>query len=204
MIYVVNRLSKELCVGTILLKIITLCIILHVLTGAIVVARNTEFLLDTNVTYISASSKQSYPAIAFDGKNYLVVWHDWRNKVGFHYGDSYYSDIYGCRVTPEGIVLDSGGIRISYCIHIAEHLPCASGIAYGSGMFLVTWSDFRQGLGGGIYGARIDTNGIVLDPDGFEISMIPGVLQGSPCVTFDGTNFFVVWYDQRISLLAKF
>lgn len=179
------------------MKVVNLIIVMNVLCGSLLLAQNNEFLLDTSLIYMPAFSVQSYPAIAFDGTNYFVVWFDRRNSISYHYEDSAYLNIYGCRVDPQGVVLDSAGICVSYYVLIAGYLPCTPGIAYGDGVFLITWSDFRQGLGGDIYGARTDTNGTVLDPCGFEISATPATLQATPAAVFDGTNFFVAWYDQR-------
>ncbi|MGB3341700.1 MAG: T9SS type A sorting domain-containing protein [bacterium] len=181
-----------------MMKIIGLLAIINILICPLLLSRSNEFLLDTNLTYMPAPSGQSHPAIAFDGTNYFVVWYDWSRGISYHYDMSMYYNIYGCRVDPEGIVLDSAGIHISYYVLIAGYLPRSPGIAYGNGIFLITWSDFRKGLGGDIYGARIDTNGVVLDPAGLEISVIPVALQATPAVAFDGTNFFVAWYDQRV------
>ena len=55
----------------------------------------------------TASNHQVWPKIAFDGTNYLVVWQDYRNHTVTTI------DIYGARVSREGVVLDSEGISIS-------------------------------------------------------------------------------------------
>jgi hypothetical protein len=39
---------------------------------------STVFLLDTNVVYTASAQAQSYPAVAFDGEYYFVVWTDHR------------------------------------------------------------------------------------------------------------------------------
>jgi len=125
---------------------------------------------------------QDCPAVAFDGTNFLVVWTDWRN-------DS--RDIYACRVSPAGTVLDPAGIGI-----------CTSGdrqespaVAFDGTNFLVTWMDERGGTRD-IYGCRVSPAGAVLDPKGIGICT-SGFRQESPAVAFDGTNFFVAWMDWR-------
>ncbi|MGB7055867.1 MAG: hypothetical protein WBE28_11155, partial [bacterium] len=40
--------------------------------------RNNEFLIDTCVIYTQARGDQSWPSIASDGTDYLVVWQDSR------------------------------------------------------------------------------------------------------------------------------
>src|SRR6266540_3502064 len=53
----------------------------------------------------TAVGHQTYPSVAFDGTNSLVVWEDDRCCTT--------PDIYGARVTPAGGVLDPAGIAIS-------------------------------------------------------------------------------------------
>jgi hypothetical protein len=52
-----------------------------------------------------ADGAQSWPSVAFDGTESLVVWQDGRNPP--------LTDIYAARVSPAGSVLDPGGIGIS-------------------------------------------------------------------------------------------
>ncbi len=61
--------------------------------------------------------------------------------------------------------------------------------------YLVVWDDARAGPAD-IYGARVTPQGEVLDPGGFPISIASSV-QGSPEVAFNGTNYLVVWTDNR-------
>lgn len=68
-------------------------------------------------------------------------------------------------------------------------------VAWGSGGWLVTWFDKRTG-NTDIYGTRVSTSGTLAPTNGFAISTAPGVQQ-VPDVSFDGTNFVVVWNDGR-------
>lgn len=149
----------------------------------------SEFLIDTNTIYTPAAMGQVYPSIAFDGSNYFAVWIDSRGGIT---GDSLH--LYGCRVTPEGILIDSAGIPISIVIHELAWVPESPAIAYCDSVYLVVWADYRN-WDWDIYGARIDINGNVLDPDGFVISSIPGCYQYYPSVISGNANFLVVWHE---------
>jgi large repetitive protein len=142
-------------------------------------------VLDTAGIAISQNANtQCYPALAFDGANFLVVWYD-----RFNGGTS--SDICGARVTPAGAVLDTAGIAISQ----SDGNQSYPAIASDGTNLLVVWSDWRSG-GGNVYGARVTPQGVVLDTAGFDISRAPsGSI--SPDLCFDGTNFLVVWDDYR-------
>jgi len=148
----------------------------------------SEFLIDTNTVYTPASIGQMYPSTAFDGTNYFTVWIDSRGGIT---GDSLH--IYGCRVTPQGTLIDSAGIPISIIVHEVAWVPESPAIAYGDSVFLVVWADYRN-WDWDIYGARIDINGNVLDPDGFIISSVPSCYQYYPSVIFGSTNFLVAWW----------
>jgi len=147
-------------------------------------SRTGEFLLDTNVVYVPDPNSQTYPAIVFDGTYYFVVWQDSRNSTG-------YSDIFGARITPSGVVLDPAGIMISNAPD-NQYYPA---VAFDGANYLVVWEDWR-GSSIDIYGARITQSGVVLDPDGFVIST-ETLGQYSPSVAFDGVNYLVVWQDYR-------
>lgn len=178
------------------MKFIGAFVLLVGLAASIVFAQTAPLLLDTNVTYRPERYSQCFPAIAFDGQNFIVVWHDLRNMVYYYswHGESTaYWHICGCRVNPQGILLDSAGIFISYYINMVYPMvviPVPPGLAYGGGLCLATWSDYR-GSEAGIYGARIDTSGTVLDPDGFMI--VDDYTWANTSVAFNGTHFLVTW-----------
>jgi hypothetical protein len=146
-------------------------------------SRTGEFLIDTNIVYVSALMDQHSPSVAFDGTNYLVVWYDDRSGS---------SDITGARVSQTGTVLDTAGIAIS----MAANNQSSPSVAFDGTNYLVVWHDTRSGGYIDIYGARVNPAGTVLDPAGIAISTAT-YWQSFPSVTFDGTNYFVVWQDRR-------
>ena len=141
-------------------------------------------VLDSNGFLITFSHEnQESPSITFGDTNYLVVWLD--DRMGT-------PDIYGARINRTGIVLDSGGIFIS-SYGEEENFPL---VAFDGNNFLVVWEDARSGTDIYIYGARVDQNGVLLDPTGIRISPI-GYSQHNPAISFDGINYLVSWEDSR-------
>ncbi|MEO0050208.1 MAG: hypothetical protein ABIK42_03615, partial [candidate division WOR-3 bacterium] len=143
-----------------------------------------EFLIDTSITYTCAPEYQHSPAIAFDGVNYFVVWADERNGN---------SDIYGARVTVEGVVLDPAGIPIS----TAPERQRSPAVAFDGTNYFVVWEDMRNAPDtADIYGARVTPAGILLDTSGIPIAVARN-WQFNPAIAFDGLNYLVVWNDGR-------
>jgi hypothetical protein len=100
------------------------------------------------------------PAVAFDGANYLVAWEE---------GDSSESAIYGARVSPSGRLLDPAGFRIS----TAPGAESAPAVAFDGTHSLVVWTGDSIGSSrafGGVFGARVNSAGRVLDRNGIVIS----------------------------------
>jgi hypothetical protein len=135
------------------------------------------------IAILTMAGDQGAPAVAFDGINFLVVWDDLRNGNG---------DIYGSRVDQSGVVLDPGGIPIS----ITGNYQIRPKITFGGSYYLVVWFDRRNTVDFDIYGARMSPDGIVLDPNGIPISQA-AKHQAFPTLSFDGTNYLVVWHDIR-------
>jgi len=122
----------------------------------------------------TAISSQWYPAVAFDGTSYLVVWEDHRGAD---------ADIYGARVAPTGTVLDPNGIAISQAA-AGQYGPV---IGYDQTNFLVAWEDCRSDSSD-IYGARVTPDGTVFNAgsivkqDGNQVC--PALARGSSSELF--------------------
>ena len=138
----------------------------------------------------TAPNNQGGEAIGFDGMNYFVIWSDGRNSLNNVY------DIYGARVTPQGVVLDTAGIPISTAINEQS----CRGISFDGANYLAIWYDRRNFVDTlDVYGARITPSGMVLDTAGIFISRTSCYGVWSAAVAFDGTNYMVIWEDESDS-----
>ena len=126
---------------------------------------------------------QATPSVAFGSKTYLVTWREgWLGKGGD-------ARIYAARVSGDGKVLDPNGIAVTAAKVASQERPR---VAFGGGVFLVVWQDFRNGHDFDILAARISPEGQVLDSDPINIAVGPRT-QALPDVASDGTQFLVVW-----------
>ncbi len=140
-----------------------------------------EFGMDTPVTG-AAWNEQNAPAIAHDGTNYFIVWHDTRHGLG---------GVYGARVNSAGTLLDPVGVMLSR----NPGAKVSPAVAHDGTNFLVVWTNWTQTTVT-LRGARVSGAGTVLDPAGIDISTAAGI-KYAPSLAHDGTNFLVVWQDSR-------
>ncbi|MEW6686689.1 MAG: hypothetical protein AB1393_10875 [Candidatus Edwardsbacteria bacterium] len=138
-------------------------------------------VLNSPFKICGTDSGQSYPSVSFNGKKYLVVWQDKRGSN---------VDIYGQLVDTSGTVPDTLGFPIS----TVTNAQSSSRVAFDGMNYLVVWNEFRTSYD--IYGAKVDTLGNILDPTGIPIDTVSNH-QINPSVCFDGTNYWVVWMDNR-------
>ena len=136
--------------------------------------------LDTlNTFYICNPAEDSFmetdPVVTFTGENYLVVWSDEK------YGPSNTFHPFAARVTPAGVVLDSG-VKVSTSSGY-EYRP---NVADDGERSLVVWS----GSSSGSYGRFVNREGMPED-DVFQIA--PGNASG-PNLCFGDSNYLVVWH----------
>jgi len=111
------------------------------------------------VPVCTAPDLQEWPAVAFDGVNFLVVWQDFRSGKR--------NDIYAARVTPKGKVLDSDGLPVA----AGAQNQGRPGVTFAGGRYLVVWMDARRYPVYGIFAARVTPAGKVLDPQGLALDV---------------------------------
>lgn len=127
---------------------------------------------------VDPSSDQRNPKIAFDGTNFLVVWHRVLDSLGTMF------KIEGKRIARDGGLMDPQPISIT-----TGDKQRYADVAFGGGKYLVVWSDENFW---DIYGAMVDTNGMVFPS--FSIRTASG-MQQNPVVASDGESFLVAWED---------
>jgi hypothetical protein len=150
--------------------------------GARVEANGT--LLDPSPFPVSAGGNDALPALATDGTEGLAVW----AHSSFYVQGT--SALQAARIQA-GSVLDHPPRTLSRSAN-AQHQADA---AFDGTNYLVVWQDFRNLDGGDIYGARIQPDGTVLDPNGIAIAIGGFGARAHPRVIFDGSNYFVVWSE---------
>lgn len=132
----------------------------------------------------TGTNDQWYPAIAFNGTNYLVAWQDARNGN---------QDIYASRVTTAGVVLETNGLPV-VTVGYDQRLPVVASL---NGDFLVAWQDGRNGTANqDVYAARIRGAGLLIETNGFAVSSAANS-QSAPSLGVVGTNYVAAWHDFR-------
>ena len=109
-----------------------------------------EVAIDTQVNG-STGENSAFPAIAFDGTNYLVVWADQRLSRD--------EDIFATRVSAAGAILSTTGIAVN----TAAGRQLNPAVVFAGTQFLVAWEDFKVsgGAEADIGVARVSTTGVV-------------------------------------------
>ena len=148
------------------------------------------------LTIAHGANLQANPAVTATGGDFLVVWQDYRGSST----NNFEAQIYGARVQGDGSVVDPVGVNLS---------PGTGGQAYpalasGGAQAFVVWQDFRNNPGttfADVYGAQVEVGATLAVHGEAKISGAANS-EVSPAVAANGTNFLVVWADNRNALLT--
>lgn len=150
-------------------------------------------------TFITYSYSTSYPnvrkfklnpGLEYGLENYLLVW----NFIDLA-GD-FSQNIYGCRISPDGVVLDTNYISISN----ASGNQIFPSLAFDGSEFLVAWEDFRSDTNGfkpDIYFTKVDTTGTVLDTIGKPLLTNTTTKLQHPSISYGGGEYLISFTDRR-------
>jgi hypothetical protein len=146
-------------------------------SGVFAAVVSTAGVVATPVSISAHDCAFPRPALAFDGTAYVAVFQ--RN-----------GEIVAARLLPSGTTLSV----TSEIVVSAGNSNWAPAIAFDGSAYLAAWSTYDAVNGHDIHGARISGDGQSLGE--FTIFSEVGE-QVESAVTFDGTNFLVVWRDTR-------
>jgi hypothetical protein len=125
------------------------------------------------------------PALAFDGSRYLLVYPQANNGL---------FQIEGVFISPAN-GQPSGP---AFAVSPAPGYPGRFAVTFAGGVYLVAWDQQPwTGQSAGLYAARIQPDGTVLDPAGIPI-VAPSSCCGGGSLASDGNNFMLVFSDNRL------
>ena len=127
------------------------------------------------------------------GPGALIVWEDSGDYSSITGGAE--QSIYGARVDAQGALLDRVGFSITPMPQDNGAYPMG---AYSVDRWLVIWYDPL----GQVRGARVATDGTVLDPNGIDISLATNA--GYPMAVVPDANGFVVMWTANVNVLTDF
>jgi hypothetical protein len=147
---------------------------------------------DSGFILCQVGGTQSAPSVAWNGKNFFVVWEDFVSEES--------RDIRGLRVSPAGEVLDDilgGGIAIS----LDHDIQCNPDIASDGEGFFVVWNNHTLDHGyPDIYGILVSNEGQVYQNEPLAISTAV-YNQVNPAVFWAENNYICFWKDDRDNIV---
>jgi hypothetical protein len=146
----------------------------------------TGTILDPlGIPIATGAAAHEAPEVAFDGTSFLVVWSE--------AGADLETDVRAARVSTAGLLLDPTSIAVT----AAGGGQDDPDVARNGASWLVVWEDHRAGAEqGDVYGARVASNGSVLDPAGIAISATASD-QSDPRLACSPAGCLVVWGDPQ-------
>ena len=150
----------------------------------------------TKLAIVTTAGFNSYPDLAFDGENYLVVWSNALTS-GI---DPAVSTIHGARLNKDGMLLDgpaeSGGFMINAPL-LGKSNPK---VTFNGQDYLIAWvvGSFPNDPPAGMRGAKVSPNGLVVegaDTAGIPLSNSPGAYArfAFPSIASTGSSSLLVW-----------
>jgi len=113
---------------------------------------------DIPVVVADTTDLKESPKVVFGGGLFFLVWQDIRNGVDW--------DVYGSRISADGMVQDPNGFLISG----GTHNQAYPRVAWDGTNFNVVWQDARSGSAYEVYMARVSPGGVVLEPEGIKVA----------------------------------
>jgi hypothetical protein len=141
-------------------------------------------VLDSEIVVVGGGpADQTRPAVAWNGRTFVVAWMDARRGE---------TDISAARIDEDGRVLDPEGIAVSTAGG-EQGYPAVGGLRR-VGDSLIVWVDKRAGGDYALFGTTLSADGRVKDPAGVALSTAPR-LHMFPAVSCRAEDCLVVWEE---------
>ncbi len=132
---------------------------------------------DLRIEPLSKSpAAQSFPSAASDGTGYMAVWRE--------------STASRQSIVAGGFSRNGDAIGEPVVLQDAQGFVAGSDIAFGGGLYLVTWRYWNS-----TFAARITPDGEVLDSR--PIALHASQIVSDPVVASNGTSFVIAWIEDR-------
>ena len=138
----------------------------------------------TPIIICSTVEDQSYPTVASNRNNFLVVWQDMRNAVS----PTYNNDLYGALVSSTGTVTPT-----ATAISLANGDQDAPKAASDGANYMVVWEDYR-GTSPTVRATRVTSTGTVQDSSGIAMPAT-STNQTAPSIRYGSSSYFFTWSD---------
>jgi hypothetical protein len=131
------------------------------------------------------------PSLAFNGANFLLVYQGFVNP---------FTQIYAELISPSTATMTGPGpVPVETATGGFER-PC---VAFDGTNFMAVWEEFDASPSNyGVFSARIDAAGTILDSPSIAVALVPtNLVNGtamSPAISFDGSNYVIAYQDHRI------
>lgn len=160
---------------------------------------STSVALPGDLTVSPSAGSQGPPELAFGGTNYLAVWEDLRSGLGgFVPGPDGFNpnhDVYGVLLDSFGAVTSTSPLILDAAPWDQTHVH----VAWNGSNYLVVWESTRPTTfyrTQGVYAARVDPSGQVLDQPPIVIDDEDDYDERFPVVASDGAGWMVAWTDR--------
>lgn len=133
-------------------------------------------------------STQRNAQVAWNGSVYLVVWEEW-------FANGHPAEIYGARVSADGVLLDPQGFIVSTGgFDDANDPQITPAVAAASnGNFMVVWVNDTQETYTDLDAAIVGGNGSIVRPE-WPFRWVDND-QRDPAIAWNGSRFLVTWQD---------
>ena len=127
-----------------------------------------------------------FPRVAFDGTNYLVVWHQYYHSTSGSAGGETTGNVYGQFVSTSGNLV---GSSFTAATGVSSRFYREASLAFNDTTYFLAYATGIDNEGYTLYGQRISKSGTLLDSPVLISSLEPREVN----MAYDGTNYLVIW-----------